>query len=83
MDQRFFGFAYGYPTAPVPFVEKIILSLPSLLLKMKCSLNDFELVAHSHYSLLLMFIFMFERQSASGRGAEREGDTKSKPGSRL
>ena len=30
-----------------------------------------------------MFIFESERQSASGGGAEREGDTESEAGSRL
>ena len=41
---------------------------------------------HTHSLFLknfLMFIFFKERQSLSGAGAEREGDTESEAGSRL
>ena len=47
-----------------------------------------ELMAVMWYSVSFLFFFLafvhfFERQSVSGGGAEREGDTESEAGSRL
>ena len=52
-----------------------IASLGNLFLKI--------LAKEMHSFFLNVYLFLTERQSMSGRGAEREGDTESEAGSRL
>ena len=60
-----------------------IISLKPKILCFLAFVRKRELVYLNNNPIFLMFYFIFERDSASRGGAEREGDTKSEAGSRL
>ena len=45
--------------------------------------SKFSIELHFYDFNFFLHVFIFERQSTSGGGAEREGDTESEAGSRL